>query len=183
MKAFNIRGSLIPGWLKLLFKEQDIFRKSSVRKCHVLIPLHIITSWYLLHETRAIAIQSPLPFQTGRKTKANRMCYCRTRSNHVTTGDLTEKVLFKHHVETENHSSAFGNSTSVRQSRIQVSSKLVAQNNKILHPIHPNRTHSSHWAAQVCWGLEFSSTHKLTSRVTNLLCPFVSVFPLSSLYL
>lgn len=66
MKALNIRGSLIPGWLKLLFKEQDIFRKSCVRNCHVLIPLHIITSRYLLHEARVVALQSTGPSQDGK---------------------------------------------------------------------------------------------------------------------
>lgn len=87
MKALNIRGSLIPGRLKLLLKEQDIFRKSSVRKCHVLIPLHKITSWYLLHETRVIAVQSPVPFQTEKKAEANQICHYHTNSKHVTTSD------------------------------------------------------------------------------------------------
>lgn len=85
MKALNIRRSLIPG--RLLFKEQDIFRKSSVRNCHVLIPLHIITSWYLSHETRVMAVQPSVSFQAGNTTKANGIFDYQVRYSHLTTID------------------------------------------------------------------------------------------------
>lgn len=170
MKALNIRRSLIPGRLKLLFKEQDIFSKSSARNCHVLIPPHIITSWYLLHETGSRLCSRQCLFKQVTKLEPIGFVTNQLSHSHVTTGDRLKKYFSK---------TLCGN----WKQQQHIWKHYICeeeQNSKVLYHFHPNETHATHWSAQVSWGLEFYSTH---SRVTNSLYLFVWASFFASIYL